>query len=134
MKHLTLADMERLHKRALRQHGGSPGIREPGGLESALAQPQMTFGGEDFYSTLAEKAAALGFSLINNHPFVDANKRVAHAAMEALLDINGQELVDIVDTQEQIILSVAAGTMEREEFTEWVVAHVHPKQNAHKMP
>ena len=52
-----------------------------GAVESAVAQPQMTFGGKDLYFTLADKAAALGFSLVMNHPFVDGNKRIGHAAI-----------------------------------------------------
>jgi len=55
----------------IRQSGGTPGLRDLNGLESALAQPLMTFGGEDLYPSLVEKAAALGFSLVMNHPFVD---------------------------------------------------------------
>ena len=83
----------------------------------------MTFGGEDLYPSLAEKAAALGFSLIKNHPFVDGNKRVGHAAMEYFLILNGYELDDDVDDQERTILAVAAGEMGREEFTAWVHTH-----------
>ena len=61
-------------------------------LGSALAQPRQTFGGDDLYPTLAEKAAAVGFSLINNHRFVDGNKRIGHAVVEAMLMLNGFEL------------------------------------------
>ena len=93
-------------------------------LESAIAQPAMSFGGVELYPTLAEKAAALGFSLIMNHPFVDGNKRVGHAAMETLLVLNGHELRADVDEQERVILGVAAGTIRREEFFTWVSAHI----------
>lgn len=64
MEFLTLDDMLELHTEMIRAIGGSHGVKEQGALESAIAQPQMTFGGEDFYPTLAEKAAALAFSLI----------------------------------------------------------------------
>jgi len=84
----------------------------------------MTFGGEDLYPTLADKAATLGFSLIKNHAFVDGNKRVGHAAMETFLVTNGYELAADDDEQERVILALADNRMEREEFTEWVVAHV----------
>ena len=103
-----------------------PGVRDAGAVESAVAQPQMTFGGEDLYPTLAEKAAALGFSLVKNHAFADANKRAGHAAMETFLLMNGHELAADVDEQEHVIFAVASSTMEREEFTEWVKAHVTP--------
>ncbi len=84
MRYLTSEQVYRLQKRALAEKGGMPGVRDAGAVESAVAQPQMTFGGEDLYPTLAEKAAALAFSLIKNHAFADANKRVGHAAMETL--------------------------------------------------
>ena len=110
------------------QQGGLPGVRDAGAVEPAIAQPQMTFGGEDLYPTLAEKAAALAFSLVKNHAFLDANKRVGHAAMETFLVMNGHMLVADVDEQERVILAVAGSTMEREEFTAWVRAHVVPRE------
>jgi death-on-curing protein len=124
MRYLSLVEVLELHRLVVEQSGGAQGVREMSGLESAVAQPQMTFGGEDLYPTLADKAAALGFSLIMNHPFVDGNKRIGHAAMETFLVLNGHELSSGTDEQEQIILQVAAGTMKREAFTEWVRAHV----------
>lgn len=78
---LTIDDVLEMHEEMINTIGGSHGIKDRGSLESAMGQPQMTFGGEDFYATLAEKAAALAFSLVNNHPFTDGNKRTGHAAM-----------------------------------------------------
>ncbi len=89
MQSLTLAEVLFLHKRHIEISGGAHGLRDQGALESALAQPEMTFGGQDLYPTLIEKASALGFSLICNHPFVDGNKRVGFAAGE----IGREELV-----------------------------------------
>jgi hypothetical protein len=74
IRYLTLIEVLEIHRRILEQSGGAFGIRDMGLLESAIAQPRMTFGGEDLYSSLFEKAAALGFSIIMNHPFVDGNK------------------------------------------------------------
>ena len=128
MRYLTLEQVYRLQERALSEKGGMPGVRDAGAVESAVAQPQMTFGGEDLYPTLAEKAAALGFSLIKNHAFADANKRVGHAAMETFLVINGYEFAADVDEQERVIFAVAGSMIEREEFTEWVKAHVVPRE------
>ncbi|MGI8587889.1 MAG: type II toxin-antitoxin system death-on-curing family toxin [Chloroflexia bacterium] len=124
MRYLTRRDVLDIHLRAIRQSGGSPGIRDMGGLESAIAQPRMTFGGMDLYPTITEKAAALAYSLILNHPFVDGNKRVGHAAMETFLARNGYEIAATVDEQEHVILNVAAGEMGRDEFTAWLAAHV----------
>ncbi len=84
----------------------------------------MTYADEDLYRTLAEKAAALGFSLIGNHPFVDGNKRVGHAAIETFLLLNGHELDAEADDAERVILGVAAGECTREQLHDWVRAHV----------
>lgn len=115
-----------IHARLIAQSGGSEGIRDRNAIESALAQPLMAFGGQDLYPTLAEKAAALGFSLIANHPFVDGNKRVGHAAAEAFLRLNGFQFDAPVDEQESIVLRVAAGEAGREEWTRWVAEHLKP--------
>jgi death-on-curing protein len=87
----------------------------------------MTFGGQDFYPNLAEKAVALGFSQVCNHPFLDGNKRVGHAAMETFLVLNGWELAAAVDEQEQVILRLAAGSLNREEFAAWVQSHLEQR-------
>jgi death-on-curing protein len=127
-RYLTVEEVLELHRLILEQSGGSPGVRDLGALESAVAQPQMTFDGQDLYSSLGEKAAALGFSLVCNHPFVDGNKRVGHAAMETFLVLNGWELVAAaVEEQEQVILRLAAGGLKREEFTAWVQSHLQEK-------
>lgn len=124
MRYLTLGEVLELYHRIIRQSGGSQGIRDLGALESALAQPRMTFGNQELYPTVVEKASALGFSLIKNHPFVDGNKRTGHAAMETFLVLNGFELDASVDEQEQIILQVASGELESDEFTAWLSGHV----------
>jgi death-on-curing protein len=87
----------------------------------------MTIGGKDLYPTTSEKAASLGFSLVANSPFVDGNKRIGHAAVEAFLMRNGWELIADVDEPEAVILQVASGELSRDEFTAWVRAHVQPR-------
>jgi len=124
VRYLTLSEVLELHRRIIQRSGGSLGIRDLNAIESALAQPRMTFGGEDLYATIVEKASAVGFSLIQNHPFIDGNKRIGHAAMETFLVLNGFEISAPVNEQEQIILSVASGTMERAEFLDWLRIHV----------
>ncbi|MBM3134167.1 MAG: type II toxin-antitoxin system death-on-curing family toxin [Chloroflexi bacterium] len=128
MRYLTLSEVLALYRRIMEQTGGSVGIRDLGALESALAQPRMTFGREELYPTIVEKASALGFSLIKNHPFVDGNKRTGHAAMETFLVLNGFEITAPVDEQEHIILQVASGELERDEFTAWLRGHVVEKK------
>lgn len=124
MRHLTLNEVLELHRRLIELFGGAAGIRDLRALESALAQPRLTFGGEELYPTIAEKAASLGFSLIKNHPFADGNKRVGHAAMETYLVLNGYEIDASTDEQEQVVLRLAAGELGRGQFTEWLRAHI----------
>lgn len=95
-------------------------MRDLDRLESSLAQPRMTFDGAELYPTLAEKAATLGFSIIQNHPFLDGNKRTGHAAMEIFLFLNGFEIQSSTDEQEKVVLQVASGMMSREQFSNWV--------------
>ena len=82
MRYLSFEEVVSLHSQIIAQSGGSSGLRDRGALESAVAQPEASFGGQELYPSLAEKTAALGHSLIQNHPFVDGNKRIGHAAME----------------------------------------------------
>jgi len=126
-RYLSLAEVLELHRQIIESTGGSSGLRDLGGLQSALAQPQMTFAGVDLYPTLAEKTAALGFSIIQNHPFIDGNKRAGHAAMATFLILNGHDLVGTVDELEAVILSVASGQRDREEWTIWVRGHTQPR-------
>ncbi|MER3434518.1 MAG: type II toxin-antitoxin system death-on-curing family toxin [Leptolyngbya sp. ERB_1_1] len=124
IRYLSLIEVLDLHRRIIETSGGAIGIRDLGMLESAIAQPRMTFGGEELYPSLIDKAAALGFSLIMNHPFVDGNKRIGHAAMETFLVLNGLEISASVDEQEQIVLALASGELQREQFVEWLKQHV----------
>ena len=124
IRHLTLAEVLELHRTVLERWGGDGGIRDINALESALAQPRQSFGGQDLYPDLATKAAALCFSLVLNHPFVDGNKRVGHAAMEVFLLLNGHELRATVDEQEQLMLRLAAGQLKRDALAEWVKQHI----------
>ena len=126
IRYLSLDEVLELHGLVVRQSGGIDGVRDPGSLESAVAQPQMTFDGRDLYPSLPAKAAALGFSLIRNHPFIDGNKRIGHLAMEMFLILNGHELDAGVDEQERIILGLAAGELSREELVEWVRSNMRP--------
>jgi death-on-curing protein len=128
MRYLTLKEILELHRRIIQLSGGLAGVREMGILESALAQPLMTFGDEELYPTIVEKASALSFSLIKNHPFLDGNKRIGHAAMETFLVLNGHEVDAPVDEQEQVILKVASSELGRDYFTGWLRAHIIEKR------
>ena len=123
MKTLSKNQVTALHSALIREFGGLDGIRDEGLLESALAAPFQTFGGEPVYPSLQAKAAQLGFGLIRNHPFVDGNKRIGAHTMLVFLAVNGielryeqQELIDIV-------LSVAAGQIDRQGLLQWILDH-----------
>lgn len=124
MSYLTLEEVLVLHELVLDQTGGMQGVRDRGSLESALAQPQMSFGNQELYPELADKAAALAYSLVCNHPFNDGNKRIGHAAMEVFLLLNGWELDADVDEQEQLIIQLASGKLTREALVHWVKIHM----------
>jgi len=126
IRYLSLAEVLELHQLILTRWGGAQGARDIPALESAVAQPRMTFEGRDLYPDLASKAAALCFSLVRNHPFVDGNKRVGHAAMEVFLLLNGYELNATVDQQEHLMLKLAAGNLTQEELTNWMSQHLRP--------
>jgi len=124
MRALTLSEIIQLHRMVVAASGGAGGIRDLGALESAVAQPHATFDGIGLYPSVLEKAAALCFAIVCNHPFVDGNKRAGHAALETFLVLNGYELVATVSEQEQVFLSLASGNFTRESLVRWVEAHV----------
>lgn len=125
IRYLTADEVITLYQRVMQQSGGLIGIRNIAGLESAVMQPRATFDGNELYSSLVEKAAVLAFSRIRNHPFIDGNKRIGHAAMEVFLLLNGYEIRADIDEQEQIILGVAAGGITQEQLTSWLQTRLH---------
>jgi death on curing protein len=123
MRYLTLGEVLRLHQLLIESSGGAPGVRDLGLLDSALAQPRATFDGRDLHPTVLDKAAALCASLVQNHPFVDGNKRVGHAAMTTFLLLNGLDIVATTDEQEQLMLDLAGGICRREDVLAWLRNH-----------
>jgi death on curing protein len=124
MRYLTLGEVVTLHRAVVAETGGAQGIRDLGALESALAQPRATFDGADLYPTEIDKAATLAFGLAMNHPFVDGNKRIAHAAMAVFLDLNRKAIEASVDEQERLMLDLAAGQLSREQLIRWLESNV----------
>jgi death on curing protein len=130
MRYLTLGEVVALHRAILAATGGAESIRDLGALESALAQPKATFDGADLYPSVVDKASALAFGLAMNHPFVDGNKRIAHAAMAVFLDLNGLAIDATVDEQEQLMLDLAAGQVARVALTNWLQGHVAARKSS----
>lgn len=124
MRYLSLPEILELHDRIIEISGGARGIRDMRALEAAIHQPRITFNQTDLYPDILTKAAALCFFLVMNHPFLDGNKRIGHAAMETFLILNGFEIEASVNEQEKIILDLASGKLDREEFTAWLNDHI----------
>jgi death-on-curing protein len=124
MRYLSISEVLEIHDRIISSTGGSRGIRDLSALESAVNQLRQTFDQKDLYPDIVAKAAALCFSLVMNHPFVDGNKRVGHAAMETFLILNWYEIISNVDEQERVMLKLAAGKMSRINFFEWLNNHI----------
>lgn len=123
MKRLTKEQVLLLHKELIDSFGGEHGLRDDSLLESALGAPFQTFEGEMLYPTLQAQAARLGYGLIENHPFVDGNKRIGAHAMLVFLATNGVELEYSQQELIDVILLVAAGEVGFEEFLNWVKTH-----------
>jgi len=115
---LTLAEVLKFHTRQIGQFGGVDGIRDITLLQSAMAQPEASFGGEWLHADLFEMAAAYAFHICQNHPFFDGNKRTALATALIFLELNG---ISIMTSQEQIIkigLAVAEGKMGKKDLAQ----------------
>ena len=115
--HLTVEIVLEIHAEAIAQFGGSDGIREPALLESAVAAPQATIGGQSPYRDLAEVAAAYLFYLCRSHPFIDGNKRTALGACLVFLRLNGVEPKPDGPDWEELTMAVASSTINRAETT-----------------
>jgi death-on-curing protein len=116
--HLTVANVIEVHAEAISQFGGSNGIREMALLESAVAAPKASFGGESVYTDLTEVAAAYLFFLCRNHPFVDGNKRAALGASIVFLRLNGIEPQADSQSWEDLTLDIAASRLDRDQTTQ----------------
>lgn len=122
LRHLDVEAVLAIHAEVLTAHGGLPGLRDQGLLESAVAAPKASSGGQPLISDPVEVAAAYLFYLCRNHPFADGNKRTALAAALVFLEANGElphpgTLVKAIDDWEALVLGVAASKLDREQTT-----------------
>lgn len=123
MIRLSKSQILLIHDQLITETGGSSGLLDEGLLDSALNAPFQTFGEEDVYPSLQQKAARLCFGLAKNHPFVDGNKRIGAHAMLVFLALNGVELQHSQTELSDVILRLAAGEIEAQELLRWILSH-----------
>jgi len=124
---LTFAEIIEIHDYQINHFGGSDGLRSVEMLKSAIGMPSSTFSGEYLHPTIPEMAAAYLFHLVENHPFLDGNKRVGAMAALVFLDLNGFEF-DATDEQfTDLVMRVASGEMLKSEVVLFFQQHSHGK-------
>lgn len=111
------------HEQLIDLYGGTLGIRDEGLLDSALEQPKAMFGGSYLHNSLAKMAAAYGFHICNNHPFIDGNKRIALVAMDTFLQKNGYEISASEKDVYEVMIKLASGDITKIELTDWLEAN-----------
>jgi death-on-curing protein len=120
---LTVQDVLQIQEDQLRLYGGAQGLRDLGMLQSAVAQPEATFGGNYLHRDIFHMAAAYLFHLCGNHPFVDGNKRTAAAACLVFLDLNGYDLTASENDFEQLVWDVANGKLDKDQIRTFIQKH-----------
>ena len=122
----TLDEVIEIHEQQVELYGGSHGIRDAGAVESAVAMPQATFDGDYLHAAIWLMAAAYRFHLVENHAFIDGNKRVGANAAITFVYLNGWELVCSEDDLVELVLGVAQGRMLKEAISRFLELHCHP--------
>ncbi|MGD0897475.1 MAG: type II toxin-antitoxin system death-on-curing family toxin [Thermoguttaceae bacterium] len=123
---LTLDEVIAIHQDQIARYGGSEGVRDWGLLQSAVAMPAATFGGQFVHADLCEMAAACLFHLVQNHPFIDGNKRVGAVAAYVFLALNHRRLTTDNSTYAELVLSVARGETPKSAVTDFFRANTVP--------
>ncbi len=123
MLFLTVDDILESHQNQIDTYGGSHGIRDIGLLESAIAQPEASFGGQYLHADIFEMAAAYLFHLVMNHPFVDGNKRVGLETALIFLEINNENLNASDEELVDLVLKTTAGQVGKREIAEFFRSH-----------
>lgn len=115
---LLLDEVLEMHEQQIERYGGSPGLRDVAVLESAVATPQATFGGEFLHASIPAMAAAYLFHICQNHAFIDGNKRVGANAAVIFLFMNGWQPSFSEEELVEVVLSVASGELSKAQLTE----------------
>jgi len=120
---ISIKEAQQIHKILIDTFGGAQGVRDISALESALKRPFQTFDNKELYPTAIDKAAALAESILNNHPFIDGNKRTGYVLMRLLLLQNGQDIHASEQDKYDFVISIASGKMRLEEIASWLEKH-----------
>jgi len=129
MRFLTVEEVLYIHFQAIDRFGGLHGVRDIGGLESAVARPRSSVFGNDAYPTLIEKASAMLHSLILNHPFYDGNKRTAFAAVSLFLHFNGIYITGEHREIEDFVVWAAERHLAVEAIADWLAKHTKSRNS-----
>lgn len=129
MRFLTTEEVLYIHYQVIDRFGGLHGVRDIGGLESAVARPQSSVFGQDAYPTLIEKAAAMLHSLILNHPFYDGNKRTAFAAVGLFLNFNGISITGEHREVEDFIVCTTQRHFSVQTIADWLSNHTKTRNS-----
>jgi len=128
IRFLSQAIVLAIHDDLIRLYGGIYGVRDEGMLDAAIQMPRATFDRQFLHPTIYHMAAAYGFHLSQNHPFLDGNKRVAGMAMLTFLKLNGYEPVAPEIDYYQTMMAVASGQMSKEQLAAWLETAVRAKR------
>ena len=120
---ITKEEILLIHNQVVQLHGGANGVRDMNGLESAIARPYQSFAGSYLYPSCFEKAAAIGESIIMNHPFVDGNKRTGYVLIEIMLRLEGFRIISEDEELYQFVIDISTGEKRFEEIVEWLKLH-----------
>jgi len=123
---LTMDEVVAIHRDQLARYGGSQGVRDWGLLQSAIAMPAAAFGGRFVHTDLCEMAAAYLFHIVQNHPFIDGNKRVGAVAGYIFLALNHMRLIADPDRYAELVLSVARGETPKSSVADFLRANTVP--------
>ena len=118
--YLALEDINEIHENQIALYGGSNGVRDKGLLQSALSMPMASFGGSFLHQDIFEMGAAYLYHIVQNHPFIDGNKRIGAVSALTFLALNGYKLKATQDDFEAMVLSVASSKMEKEGVAEFL--------------
>ncbi|MDP4933921.1 MAG: Fic family protein [Salibacteraceae bacterium] len=110
----------KIHAALIKEFGGTHGVRDENGFDSALNRPYATFGETDLYPSPKDKAAAIAQSIITNHPFVDGNKRTGYVLMRLILNQSDIYITATENERYNFIISISEGKLDFDQIKDWI--------------